>query len=91
MDSRIFKGRLQGLNLIGLKGYLYHWKHLGTLMSKMGSHDPFEYLKHKLTHLQLLDGFNSESKSETTKKERSGACSLAHNTLGVEGHARAPK
>jgi hypothetical protein len=28
--------------------YLYHWKALETKMSKMGLHDLFEYLKHKL-------------------------------------------
>jgi hypothetical protein len=31
-----------------LKSSLYHWKALGTKMSKMGLHDPFGYLKHKL-------------------------------------------
>ncbi len=30
MDSRIFRKRLQGSKLIGLKNYLYHWKYLGT-------------------------------------------------------------
>jgi len=30
MDSRIFRGRLQGSKLIGLKSYLYHWKDFGT-------------------------------------------------------------
>ncbi len=48
MDFQIFKGRLWGSKLIGLKSYLYHQKALKTWMSKMGSHDPFEYLKHKL-------------------------------------------
>jgi hypothetical protein len=35
-------------SFIPLKNLLYYWKSLETLMSKMGSHDPFEYLKHKL-------------------------------------------
>jgi hypothetical protein len=48
MDSQIFKEQLQGLKPIGLKSSLYHWKTLGTYMFKMSSHDPFEYLKHKL-------------------------------------------
>jgi len=48
MDSRIFKEQLQGSKPIGLKSFLYHWKSLGTQMSKMGSHDPFGHLKHKL-------------------------------------------
>ncbi len=48
MDFWIFKGRFQGSKFIGLKSSLYHWKALGTQMSKMHSHDPFGYLKHKL-------------------------------------------
>jgi hypothetical protein len=48
MDFQIFRGRLQGSKLIGLKNYLYHWKDLGTYMSEMVSHDPFGYLKHML-------------------------------------------
>jgi hypothetical protein len=48
MDSRIFRAQLQGLKPISLKNYLYHWKAIETYMSKMGSHDPFGHLKHKL-------------------------------------------
>jgi hypothetical protein len=48
MDSRIFRGQLQGSILIGLIISSYHWKALRTYMSKMGLHDPFGYLKHKL-------------------------------------------
>jgi hypothetical protein len=48
MDFRIFRGWLQGSKLIGLKNSLYHWKALGTLISKMGLHDSFGYIKHKL-------------------------------------------
>jgi hypothetical protein len=48
MDFQIFKEELQGSKPIGLWGSLYHWKALGTCMSKMGSHDPFGQLKHKL-------------------------------------------
>ncbi len=48
MDSQIFRRRLQTLKLIGFKSSLYHWKYFGTYMSKMGCHDPFGYLKHKL-------------------------------------------
>jgi len=48
MDSQIFRKRFQGPKLIGLKSYLYHWKDIETQMSKMGSHDPFGHLKHKL-------------------------------------------
>jgi hypothetical protein len=48
MDFRIFRGKLQGSKLIRLKMYLYHWIAFETWMSKMGSHDPLKYLKHKL-------------------------------------------
>jgi hypothetical protein len=48
MDFRIFRNQLQESKVIGLKSYLYHWKIIGTYMSKMGLHVPFEYLKYKL-------------------------------------------
>ncbi len=48
MDSRIFKEQFQGSKLIKVKSSLYHWIDIGTYMSKMGLHVPFEYLKHKL-------------------------------------------
>jgi hypothetical protein len=48
MDFQIFKGRLQGSKPIRLKNYLYHWKGIEAQMYKMGSHDPFRHLKHKL-------------------------------------------
>jgi hypothetical protein len=48
MDLWIFKGQFQRSKLIGLRSSLYHWKALGTKMFKMGSHDPFGHLKHKL-------------------------------------------
>jgi hypothetical protein len=54
MDFRIFKERLQGSKLIRLKTSLYHWKYLETSMFKMGSHVPFEYLKHKLWSKERL-------------------------------------
>jgi hypothetical protein len=43
-----FKEQLQGSKPIGLKSSLYFWKYLGMKMSKMGSHDPFGKLTHKL-------------------------------------------
>jgi hypothetical protein len=46
MDSKNFKGRLQGPKFNGLRSFLYHWKDIETLMFKMGSHDPFGHLKH---------------------------------------------
>jgi hypothetical protein len=48
MELWIFKEIFQGSKLIVLKTSLYHWKTLETWMSKMGLHDPFEYLEHKL-------------------------------------------
>jgi hypothetical protein len=48
MDSWIFKEWLQGSKFNGVKSSLYHWKKFRTWMSKMGSHDPFGHLKHKL-------------------------------------------
>ncbi len=48
VDSQIFRARFQGLKPITLRNYLYHWKSIETQMSKMGSHDPFGHLKHKL-------------------------------------------
>jgi hypothetical protein len=48
MDSQIFKEQLQGSKSIEFGSFLYHWKALGTYMSKVGLHDPFGHLKHKL-------------------------------------------
>jgi hypothetical protein len=48
MDSWIFRERLQGSKPNGLKSSFIHWKDLGMWMFKMGSHDPFRHLKHKL-------------------------------------------
>jgi hypothetical protein len=46
VDFRVFRGQLQGSKLNELRSFLYHA--LRTYMSKMGSHDPFGHLKHKL-------------------------------------------
>jgi len=48
VDSQIFKRRLQGSKLNGLRISLYHWKSLETKIFKMGSHCSFGHLKHKL-------------------------------------------
>jgi hypothetical protein len=48
LSSLISKKYIQRSKLIGLKTSLYHWKALRMEMSKMGSHDPFGCLKHKL-------------------------------------------
>jgi hypothetical protein len=44
----MFKERLQGSKPNGLKSFLYHWKTIETQISKIGSHDPYGHLKHKL-------------------------------------------
>jgi hypothetical protein len=49
------KGNYRGSKCIGLKSFLYHWKNIGTQMSKMSSHDSFEYLKHKLLPKKRLE------------------------------------
>jgi hypothetical protein len=48
VDSRNFRGRVEGSNLNGLLRSLYRWKALETQMSKMGSHCAFGHLKGKL-------------------------------------------
>jgi hypothetical protein len=42
------EGNCRGSKLIKLKTSLHHWKDFEMYMSKMGSHDPFGNLKHKL-------------------------------------------
>jgi len=39
---------MQGSKPIGFKGSLNHWKAFETYMSKMGLHESFQHLKHKL-------------------------------------------
>jgi hypothetical protein len=48
MEFWIFKEQFEGSKLIGLKKFLYHWKIFEIKILKMNSHDPFEYLEHKL-------------------------------------------
>jgi hypothetical protein len=48
MDFRMFKKQFQGSKPNGLRSFLYHWKDIETILFKMGSHDPFGHLKHKL-------------------------------------------
>jgi hypothetical protein len=48
MDFWIFRKQLQESKFIKLKSLLYHWKSIETKMFKMGSHDPFRHIKHKL-------------------------------------------
>jgi hypothetical protein len=48
MDSQIFRGRLQGWNPSGQRVIYIIGKLLKRKMSKMGLHDPFRHLKHKL-------------------------------------------
>jgi hypothetical protein len=48
VDSQVFRNQLQASKLNGLKSSLYRWKAIETKMFKMGLHDPFRHLKHKL-------------------------------------------
>jgi len=48
MKSQIFKEWFQRSKPIELENSSYHWRALRMYMSKMGSHGPFGYLKHKL-------------------------------------------
>ncbi len=48
MDSQTFIERLQRSKHLALKSYLYHRKVIEVQMSKMGLHDLFGYLQHKL-------------------------------------------
>jgi hypothetical protein len=47
-DSRNFRVQLQGSKNLTLWRFLYHWKAIKMYMSKMGSHEPFGHLQHKL-------------------------------------------
>jgi hypothetical protein len=48
VDFRNFKERSQKEKPFALKSSLYHWKVIEAHMSKMGSHDPFGHMQHKL-------------------------------------------
>jgi len=64
VDSRMFKERLKRLKINGLRSSLYDWK------VKMGSHDPFGHLKHKLWPNQRL-GVKLPIWLPTTKSQES--------------------
>jgi hypothetical protein len=72
MDSQIFKERFQESKPIRLGSSLYHWKSLGTKISKVGSHDPFGHLKHKLwpkerSGVKLAIWLSTTKSQESTK------------------------
>jgi hypothetical protein len=46
--SKFSANDYRGQNPFDQRFFLYHWKAIETYMSKMGSHDPFGHLKHKL-------------------------------------------
>jgi hypothetical protein len=48
VDSGNFRKQLKREKPLALKSSLYHWKPMEVKMSKMGSHDPFGHLQHKL-------------------------------------------
>ncbi len=72
MDSWIFRERLQGSKPIGMRSSLYHWKNLGTYMSKMGSYDPFGHLKFEWPKKGL--GVKLPIWLPTTKSQESPQC-----------------
>jgi len=45
---KFLEGNCKGQNSLDWRVFLYHWKAFETKMFKMGSHDPFKHLKHKL-------------------------------------------
>jgi hypothetical protein len=47
-DSQNFKVWLQGSKHLAWRHSLYHWKSIQVYMSKMGLHEPFGRLQHKL-------------------------------------------
>jgi hypothetical protein len=48
VDSQTFRERLQRSKHLVLRSSLYHQKAIEVWMSKMGSHNPFGHLQHKL-------------------------------------------
>ncbi len=48
VDFRTFREWLQRSRHLALRSSLYHWKAIEFYMSKMGLHDPFGHLQHKL-------------------------------------------
>ncbi len=73
MDSWIFKGQFQGSNLLWLNISLYYSKALETGIFKIGSHNPFGYLKHKLWPKEEL-GVKLPIWIATTKSHESPWC-----------------
>jgi hypothetical protein len=74
VDSRNFRGRVEGSNLNGLLRSLYHRKALETWMSKMGSHCSFGYLKHKLW---AKEGPTTKSRESTSSRHPIWECDTA--------------
>jgi hypothetical protein len=66
MDFQIFKKNLQRSKPIRLKNYLYHQKVIEMWMSKMGLHNSFGYMKHKLW-LKERSGIKLTIDSQTLK------------------------
>jgi len=49
-----FQRVIAGVKIQWIEEFLISWKVLGTSMSKMGLHDPFGHLKHKLWSKEKL-------------------------------------
>jgi hypothetical protein len=69
-DSRTFRERFQGSKHLALDNYLYLWKDIEMKMFKMGLHDPFRHLQHKLGQKERL-GVKLAVWLPTTKSQES--------------------
>jgi hypothetical protein len=74
------KGNYRGSKVIGLKIFLYHWKALRTYMFKMGSHDPFGDLKHKLWP---KEGVGNQIANLTPNHQKSGIALISLSASGL--------
>jgi hypothetical protein len=71
-DSRKFKVWLQRSKHLASGKFLYHWKSIEVYMSKMGSHDPFGHVQHKLwpkerSRFKLVVWFPTTESRESTR------------------------
>jgi hypothetical protein len=76
-DSQIFRAQLQGSKILVSKFFLYHCKAIEVCISKIGSHRPFEHLKHKLWPKER-PGVKLEIWLPTTKSQESTRFPCVH-------------
>jgi hypothetical protein len=70
MESSIFRKAFQGSKLIGLKGFLYHWKDFETYMFETGLH----------AHLSTYNTSYGKKKGHESK------CQLDSQPLKIKNH-----